>query len=101
MVLYNIQYIDKTSKTFLKNYAKTFWYFLKLCYSNNVTKIKVGNAKMDFYKMIKKQMATTQHTIAYYDNNTNKTHVIVVNANTLQDAKKIVKMQHENITILD
>lgn len=56
---------------------------------------------MDFYKMIKKQMATTQHTIAYYDNNTNKTHVIVVNANTLQDAKKIVKMQHENITILD
>lgn len=56
---------------------------------------------MEFYNMIKKQMATTQFTITFYNNTTNTTHTTTINANTLQDAKQIVKMQHENITILD
>lgn len=51
--------------------------------------------------MIKKQMATQQHTLHAYDNTTNKTIVLQIKANTINDAKKIAKLQNANITFID
>lgn len=56
---------------------------------------------MEFYKIIKQQMATKQQTIHAYDNNTNKTIVLQIKATTINDAKKIAKLQNANITFID
>lgn len=56
---------------------------------------------MEFYKMIQNQMTTNTYTIQAYDNATNKTIVLQINANTLDDARKIAKLQNANITFID
>lgn len=42
MVLYNIPYISKAQKNFLKKYQKSFWDFLKVWYSKIVINKGIG-----------------------------------------------------------
>lgn len=51
--------------------------------------------------MIKQQMATQTHTIHAYDSTTNKTIILQIKANTINEAKQIAKLQNANITFID
>ena len=56
---------------------------------------------MEFYKMIEKQMNNKTFVLKVLDTNKNKIILVKVNANNIEEAKKVAILQYDNITFID